>query len=114
MAWNRSGTDRRQATRFEVLGSLRGTLACVDFLRVCNIGRGGLLAETLQHLVVNAVHAIQLDSAAGPRTINARVLRVSSSGRDAGFVAAFEFLGLDAETPAEIDQVFLDEGARSV
>jgi hypothetical protein len=93
-------TDRRGAIRFEVVGTLRGTLAADAALHVRDLGRGGALVEAPWPLEPESVHTVGLDTGALVFTCEARVRHVRRSDDTAGHLIGLEFLSLD---PMQLD-----------
>jgi hypothetical protein len=98
------GNDRRGAPRFEILGSLKGTLVATGILPVRDLSRGGALIESPRPLPLNSIRVLRLESPGGAAVVRGRVVRTSPSP-DAEYMVAFEFVAPDAATLDAIQQM---------
>lgn len=87
--------DRRARVRFEVLGTLRGTLELTEAARVINISAQGALVESPARVALGSLHELHLTLDGHPARVAARVRRVeqiSSEGQPPLYLLALEFL----------------------
>ena len=71
--------DRRIRVRFEVVGSLNGTLEVLSTARVVNISAGGALLETKTALPVGSVQMMHIDLGGQPQRVTGRVRRLEKA-----------------------------------
>jgi hypothetical protein len=86
--------DRRARLRYEVLGTLRGTLEISELVRVQNISSDGALIETPTSVAVGATQSIQMTLGGEPLRMVARVRHVTQVGRspEVRYAAGVEFV----------------------
>jgi hypothetical protein len=95
------GTDRRGAPRFEIVGSLTGTLLATGTLAVRDLSCGGALVQSPRPFSLNSVHLLQLEGVDRTVKVEARVVRSSWHG-GADYAVAFDFLNPE---PAVVDAI---------
>ena len=87
--------DRRARVRFEVLGTLRGTLELAETARVVNISAHGALVESSASVALGSVHELHLTFDGRPARVTARVCRVdpiSDERQPQRYTIGLEFL----------------------
>jgi PilZ domain-containing protein len=87
--------DRRARVRFEVLGTLRGTLELTESARVVNISAQGALIESATKVALDSLHEFQLTLDGHLARVAARVCRleqVSGQGGSPLYLIGLEFL----------------------
>ena len=87
--------DRRARVRFEVLGTLRGTLELSEATRVVNISAHGALVESPAKVALGSLHEIHLIIDGQPARVTARVRRleqVEGEHQPPHYFVGFEFL----------------------
>src|SRR2546423_1538844 len=108
MATDNSLGDRRGAVRFDLGGQVWGTVETMDPLTIRNIGRGGLLVESIGPLRVDSIHHMHVVLQADESIVQARVRHVTGI-RDAlprlRYLIGFEFVDVPAPTLDWIDQL---------
>jgi hypothetical protein len=84
---------RRAQVRFEVLGTLRGTLELTEAARIINISANGVLLESGARVALGSLQELQLTFDGQPTRVAARVKRLvpltDHSGR---YLIGLEFL----------------------
>jgi hypothetical protein len=100
--------DRRGAPRFEIVGSLHGTLVGTGTLAVRDLSFGGALVQSPRALATDSVHTLKLDGIGGTVVVRARVARCSPS-RGTDFTVAFDFIAPDVGVLTAIQRMFLSE-----
>ena len=86
--------DRRRRSRFEIVGDLGGTLETAVALLLCDVGRGGVLAESPVPLTPGALHDATFfcDGARTPARVCVRHVRPCTlSSGEQRFLAGLEF-----------------------
>lgn len=104
-------TDRREATRFEVLGGLWGSVEMLEPMRVYNIAREGMLTESRSPLPVGTILAVRLLRGYDSVVIRAGVRHTAPAdtiGVQGKYLVGLEFLDL-ASDAAELVQDLIDE-----
>src|SRR5262245_18769969 len=84
--------DRRQHVRYEVVGTLRGTLMRVEDARLVNISGSGALLEANRPIEIGSLPVIEMAVGDRPARVKARVQRrlaVQATGR---FAIGVQFL----------------------
>ena len=108
MATERSLGDRRGAVRFDLGGQVWGTVETMDPLTIRNIGRGGLLVESMRPLRVDSIHQMHLVLQADESVVQGKVRHVTGI-RDAlprlRYLIGFEFIDVPAPTLDWIDEL---------
>jgi hypothetical protein len=108
MATDRSLGDRRAAVRFDLGGQVWGTVETMDPLTIRNVGRGGILVESLRPLRVDSIHHMHLVLHADESIVQARVRHVTGI-RDAlprlRYLIGFEFIDVPGTTLEWIDEL---------
>jgi hypothetical protein len=87
--------DRRARVRFEVLGTLRGTLELTESARVVNISAHGALIESAAKVALGSLHELQLTLDGHRARVAARVCRLEPVNGPSGsplYLIALEFL----------------------
>jgi PilZ domain len=87
--------DRRARVRFEVLGTLRGTLELTESARVVNISAQGALIESAAKVALGSLHELQLTLDGHLARVAARVCRLEQVSGKSGsplYLIALEFL----------------------
>jgi hypothetical protein len=87
--------DRRARVRFEVLGTLRGTLELTESARVVNISVQGALIESNAKVALGSLHELQLTLDGHLARVASRVCRleqVSGPGGSPLYLVGLEFL----------------------
>jgi hypothetical protein len=87
--------DRRARVRFEVLGTLRGTLELAESARVVNISAHGALIESAAQVALGSLHELQLTLEGHLTRVAARVCRLEQAGGPSGsplYLIGLEFL----------------------
>lgn len=87
--------DRRGRVRFEVLGTLRGTLELTESARVVNISANGALIESAAKVALGSLHELQLTLDGHRARVAARVCRLEPVNGPSGsplYLIALEFL----------------------
>jgi hypothetical protein len=98
--------NRRAHPRFEVVGSMLGSLLSTERLRVLNVGTSGALVESALPLAANAEYRMQLvleEGLVGDATVKIR--RVHEIRTDAGparYQIGLEFLAISPEAEEAI------------
>ena len=90
-------TDRRLASRFEIVGKPWGSVETLEPLRVRNLSREGMLVESSTPLEVGSVHEFQLINGIVTARIRATVRHVSSAlqvGSEPRYLVGLEILSL--------------------
>jgi hypothetical protein len=89
--------DRRARVRFEVLGTLRGTLELNEAARIVNISAQGALIESAARLALGSLHELQLTLDGHPARVSARVRRVEPVSEQSA--APLYLIGLEFLSP---------------
>ncbi len=89
--------DRRQETRFEIVGDLWATLEATQSTRLINIGPGGLLVEVPEPPLVGSVRQLRLTLADDVIDVTAVVRHVASS-RPNRYMVGMAFVCLSPDT----------------
>src|SRR6188508_2196513 len=114
MATEKPLGDRRAAVRFDLGGQVWGTVETKDPLTIRNIGRGGLLVESMRPLRVDSMHQMHLVLHADESIVQGKVRHVTGI-RDAlprlRYLIGFEFVDVPAPTLDWIDQLVAAGGA---
>jgi hypothetical protein len=103
--------DRRNATRFEIVGELWGSVQTLESLRVCNLAPEGALVESVAPLPVGSVQPIRLIQGTRATELRAAVRHLSPvylAGGGRRYRVGLEFLNL-GEDAASLIGSFLDE-----
>lgn len=91
--------DRRAAVRYEVVGTLRGTLERSDAARLVDVSDTGATIETVRPVEPGSVHVMELRLGRRVTRVNASVVRRSVIGSSCeGPVYA---VGLEFSSPHE-------------
>jgi hypothetical protein len=93
-------SSRHREARFEVVGSLPGTVATVQILSVLNLSCGGALGRGSNHPPPSVVGTVCLESHDSRVLVQTRVVRTS------GQFVAMEFVELDAAALEQVQQLF--------
>jgi c-di-GMP-binding flagellar brake protein YcgR len=114
MMWKARAGDRRNALRFEVVGTLAGSITTAAAVPLRNIGRGGALIEAPWPLPQDSIHRVRLESESQSSACEARVRHVRHGG-DAPrtYLIGLEFLHVDPTMLEEIDRFIASDGASS-
>jgi hypothetical protein len=89
--------DRRARVRFEVLGTLRGTLELTESARVVNISAHGALIESAAKVALGSLQELQLTLDGHPARVAARVCRLEQVSGQSG--SPFYLIGLEFLSP---------------
>jgi hypothetical protein len=115
MASEGSLGDRRATVRFDLGGHAWGTVETMDPLTIRNIGRGGLLVESMRPLKVDSTHQMHLVLHEDESIVQGTVRHVTGI-RDAlprlRYLIGFEFVDVSPGTLEWIDQVVSAGGGR--
>ena len=105
--------DRRARVRFEVVGTLWGTLELHESSRIVDISRFGVLMESSLALPPDSEQSVRLEIGGEEVRVDGRVryLRRITDGNHAAYLIGLEFLSLPASVVAAIDYWLLDGGA---
>jgi hypothetical protein len=96
MSWKTRFGDRRSGLRYEIVGTLAGSMTVVETLPVRNIGPGGALVEAPWPLPHGSVHLIRLQADSEVTTCEARVRHVrQASDRPGTYLVGLEFVEPD-------------------
>lgn len=110
---DRTAEDRRDRSRFEIVGTLWGRVDAVVPLVVQNIGRGGALLESPSALPENSVHWVTLLADGQRHRVQIRVChtRLTSNSRGAPrFAVGVEFLALSPAVGEAIERLSMGRG----
>jgi hypothetical protein len=105
-AWKRIG-DRRDYLRFDVLGTLPGSLFATETLRVINLGISGALVEAARPLQADADYPMRFVIDSHVSDVTVRIRRVTEISRDtatAMYLIGLEFLTLSDEARESISR----------
>lgn len=98
--------NRRAHPRFEVVGSMLGSLLSTERLRVLNVGTSGALVESALPLAPNAEYRMQLvleEGLVGDATVKIRrVQEVRPEGGPPRYQIGLEFLAISPEAEEAI------------
>ena len=100
----RIGGDRRVRGRFEIVGTLSGTLETIQRLGVRNVGAGGALVESMVPLPVGTRVAGRLSLDGQTREVKAEVRHIGqhhARGGDGRYLVGIEWV----DVPMAIDDV---------
>ena len=103
-----ASADRRQATRFEFVGDQLGSVHGLEPLRVRNLGRDGLLIESVAPIAVGSVLGLHMIHGTASAQIQAAVRHqspASHSGNGEQYLVGLEFINLDEDARGWIDEV---------
>jgi hypothetical protein len=106
--------DRRLETRFEIVGELWGSVQAIESLQVCNLAREGALVESVGPLPVGSTLTIRLVRGANTTDLRAIVRHLSPVPLPGGgrrYLVGLEFMNLDVQTAALIEQVLGERAA---
>jgi hypothetical protein len=87
--------DRRARVRFEVLGTLRGTLELTESARIVNISAQGALIESAAKVALGSLQELQLTLDGHLARVAARVCRLEQASGQSGsplYLIGLEFL----------------------
>jgi len=110
MSFNVRANDRRQSPRFELIGSLVGTLSAIQNLPVRNLSCGGLLVHSPRALAVGSAPTIEVESATETLTVQARVVRAIPL-EDGGHDVGLEILEARPAVVAQIQRMLQTEAS---
>jgi hypothetical protein len=102
--------DRRQATRFEFVGDQLGSVQGLEPLRVRNLGREGLLIESVAPIPVGSVLGLHMIHGTTSAQVQAAVRHQSPTNHSGGgeqFLVGLEFINLDEDARGWIDEVLI-------
>src|ERR1700730_16620821 len=104
--------DRRARVRFEVLGTLSGSLEVIESAKLLNISKRGALIETGSDVPVGSIQTLQIYVGGHETRVTARVCRVgrlaSDSAREDGssrYAVGLEFLSTPPSLAESIEQL---------
>lgn len=103
--------DRRNVTRFEIVGELWASVETAEPLPVSDIGRDGVQVEVRYPVTVGSVHSLRLIRAGDEAKVDAIVRHLTPLGVASGhchYAVGFEFLNLKTETRACLDRLLAD------
>ncbi len=103
-----STVDRRQVPRFEFVGDQMGSLKGLESLRVRNLGRDGLLVESVSPIAVGSILGFTMIHGTSSAELQATVRHQSTPREtDAGprYLVGLEFMNLAAPAKAWIEDV---------
>ena len=104
--------DRRARVRFEVVGTLWGTLELHESSRIVDISRSGVLVESLLALPPDSVQLVRLKIGGEEVRVDGRVrhLRRITDENHAAYLIGLEFLSPPAPVVASIDHLLASGG----
>jgi PilZ domain len=83
MAWKQRVSDRRSRPRYEIVGTLRGTLVTHEELSLDNISPGGFALDAACPLDIDSIHSVRLETPEAVIDVDVRVRHCTPHG-DAG------------------------------
>jgi hypothetical protein len=107
--------DRRNATRFEIVGELWGSVQALEPLRVCNLAPEGALVESVAPLPVGSVQPVRLIQGTRATDLRAAVRHLSPvylAGGGRRYKVGLEFLNVDEDAARSIG-ILMDEHRES-
>lgn len=107
-------SDRRVATRFEVLGGLWGSVEMLEPMRVHNIAPEGMLTESRTPLPVGTVLALRLLRGCDAVVIRAGVRHSTPGDAAVGtgkYLVGLEFLDLDPQAAKLVGDLVTEPSA---
>jgi len=110
MPWKARAGDRRNALRFEVVGTLAGSVTALETVPIINIGGGGALIETPWPLRQDSTHRVRLESPSHAASCQARVRHVTGIAEGKHYLIGLEFLDVDTLMLEEINRFVALEG----
>jgi hypothetical protein len=105
--------DRRLLLRFEVVGSLHGTLELSEPARVLNLSTGGALIRTALLLRVGSVQTIHLNVAGRTTRVAGLVRRltpIESEAGQAAYSVGLEFVSPSPAAAASLEELLEAQG----
>jgi len=105
--------DRRLRLRFEVVGSLHGTLELSEPARVLNLSAGGALIRTALQMRVGSVQTIHLNVSGRTTRITGLVRRltpVESEAGQAAYSVGLEFMSPSPAVAASLEELLEGQG----
>ena len=106
--------DRREASRFEIIGTQLGILDALEPLRVRNLSPDGMLLECPNPLAVGSIHEFELIDGSASVRVRAAVRHLSpvrQSIADRYFLVGLEFLNLRARSSVVIGRMLNQQSA---
>ena len=106
--------DRRARLRFEVVGTLRGTLETMEPARLVNISGTGALVETPVAMQVDSIQVVQVTLDGQATRVTARVRHQSRIGQypeRIHYVVGLEFLTAPAALLESVSHLMADRRA---
>ena len=102
--------DRRARVRFEVVGTLWGTLELHESSRIVDISRSGVLVESSLALPPDSVQPVRLEIGGEGVRVDGRVrhLRQITDENHVAYLIGLEFLSPPAPVVAFIDHLLAD------
>ena len=98
--------DRRGQIRFEVLGTLRGTLELIEAARVVNISAHGALVESPARVALGSLQELLLTVEGRPTKVSARVRRLQQiNDQRERYLVGLEFLSPPISLTESIAQI---------
>jgi len=104
--------DRRLRLRFEVVGSLHGTLELSEPARVLNLSAGGALIRTALALRVGSVQTIHLNVAGRAARVTGLVRRLTPIESETGqaYSVGLEFMSPSPAVAASLEELLEGQG----
>jgi hypothetical protein len=109
--------DRRNVTRFEIVGELWGSAEALETLRVCNLAPEGALVESATPLPVGSVQPIRIVLGTQCAELRAAVRHLSPIHLDRGerrYRVGLEFLNVDEKAAMCIGSLMDEHRDRTV
>lgn len=109
--------DRRNVTRFEIVGELWGSVLALEPLRIRNLAPEGALIESVAPLPVGSVQPIRLIQGTQATDLRAAVRHLSPvylAGGGRRYLVGLEFLNVDETTATWIGNLMEDHRERPV
>jgi len=108
--------DRRNVTRFEIVGELWASAEALETLRICNLAPEGALVESAIPLPVGSVQPIRMTQGAQTTELRAAVRHLSpvyAGANDRRYRIGLEFLNLDEQAAFCIGAVMDEHRGRA-
>lgn len=104
--------DRRLRLRFEVVGSLHGTLELSEPARVLNLSTGGALIRTALQLRVGSVQTVHLNVGGRTTRVTGLVRRLTPIESEAGqaYSVGLEFVSPSGAAAASLEELLESQG----
>ena len=109
--------DRRNVTRFEIVGELWGSAEALETLRVCNLAPEGAMIESATPLPVGSVQPIRVTQGTQTTELRAAVRHLSPVYLEKGerrYRVGLEFLNVDEKAAMCIGSLMEEHRDRTV